>query len=218
VNVVVIEDEAKIASFVAKGLEAHGFHVLVAPDGQTGVRLGLDPSVDVVVLDLMLPDMDGTQVLARLRERRTDLPIIVLTARDAIADRVANLNAGADDYLTKPFSFSELLARIHARLRPRTQATASALGHGRVTLDLHTRIATRDGASIELSAKEFRLLETFLRHPGQVLSQTQLLEHVWGYDFDPGSNVAEVYVGYLRKKLGADTIETVRGAGYRFKG
>ena len=217
-NVVLIEDEAKIASFVAKGLDAHGFHVLVASDGAGGLTLALDPSVDLVVLDLMLPDMTGTEVLARLRERRTDVPVIVLTARDAVADRVANLNVGADDYLTKPFSFSELLARIHARLRPRTQALASVLTHGRVTLDLHSRVVTLDDRSIELSAKEFRLLETFLRHPGQVLSRAQLLDHVWGYDFDPGSNVAEVYVGYLRKKLGADVIETVRGAGYRLKG
>jgi len=218
VNVVLIEDEAKIASFVAKGLDAHGFHVLVASDGAGGLTLALDPSVDLVVLDLMLPDMTGTEVLARLRERRTDVPVIVLTARDAVADRVANLNAGADDYLTKPFSFSELLARIHARLRPRTQALASVLTHGRVTLDLHSRVVTLDDRSIELSAKEFRLLETFLRHPGQVLSRAQLLDQVWGYDFDPGSNVAEVYVGYLRKKLSADVIETVRGAGYRLKG
>jgi len=218
VNVVLIEDEAKIASFVAKGLDAHGFHVLVANDGARGLHLALDPSVDLVVLDLMLPDMTGTEVLARLRERRTDVPVIVLTARDAVADRVANLNAGADDYLTKPFSFSELLARIHARLRPRTQALASVLTNGRVTLDLHSRVVTFGDRSIELSAKEFRLLETFLRHPGQVLSRAQLLDHVWGYDFDPGSNVAEVYVGYLRKKLGADVIETVRGAGYRLKG
>jgi DNA-binding response OmpR family regulator len=218
VNVVLIEDEAKIASFVAKGLDAHGFHVLVASDGAGGLTLALDPSVDLVVLDLMLPDMTGTEVLARLRERRTDVPVIVLTARDAVADRVANLNAGADDYLTKPFSFSELLARIHARLRPRTQALASVLTHGRVTLDLHSRVVTLGDRSIELSAKEFRLLETFLRHPGQVLSRAQLLDQVWGYDFDPGSNVAEVYVGYLRKKLSADVIETVRGAGYRLKG
>lgn len=218
VNVVVIEDEAKISSFVAKGLESHGFHVLVAEDGASGLRMALDPSVDIVVLDLMLPDLDGTEVLTRLRQRRRDVPVIVLTARDAVADRVANLNAGADDYLTKPFSFSELLARIHARLRPRTQAASSILSHGRVTLDLHSRVASREDRNVELSAKEFRLLETFLRHPAQVLSQAQLLDHVWGYDFDPGSNVAEVYVGYLRKKLGSDVIETVRGAGYRLKG
>ena len=217
-NVVVIEDEPKIASFVAKGLDAHGFHVLVAHDGQTGLRLALDPSVDLVVLDLVLPDLDGTQVLARLRERRTDVPVIVLTARDAVADRVANLNAGADDYLTKPFSFSELLARVQARLRPRAQAIATVLGHGRVTLNLNTRVAAFDDRAVELSAREFRLLETFLRHPGQVLSQAQLLDQVWGYDFDPESNVVEVYVGYLRKKLAADLIETLRGAGYRFKG
>ena len=217
-NIVVIEDEPKIASFVAKGLDAHGFHVLVAHDGSVGLRLALDPSVDLVVLDLVLPGLPGTEVLSRLRERRTELPIIVLTARDGVADRVANLNAGADDYLTKPFSFSELLARIHARLRPRGQAAGTTLSHGRVTLDLHTRTASFDGREAELSTREFRLLETFLRHPGQVLSQAQLLEQVWGYDFDPGSNVAEVYVGYLRRKLGAPIIETVRGAGYRFKG
>jgi DNA-binding response OmpR family regulator len=218
VNVVVIEDEPKIASFVAKGLDAHGFHVLVAHDGQSGLRMALDPSVDLVVLDLVLPDLDGTQVLARLRERRTDVPVIILTARDAVADRVANLNAGADDYLTKPFSFSELLARVQARLRPRAQAVATVVGHGRVTLNLNTRVAAFDDRAVELSAREFRLLETFLRHPGQVLSQAQLLDQVWGYDFDPESNVVEVYVGYLRKKLTADLIETVRGAGYRFKG
>jgi DNA-binding response OmpR family regulator len=218
VNVVVIEDEPKIASFVAKGLEAHGFQVLVAHDGQTGLRMAIDPSVDLVVLDLVLPDLDGTQVLARLRERRTDVPVIILTARDAVADRVANLNAGADDYLTKPFSFSELLARVQARLRPRAQAVAVVLGHGRVTLNLNTRVAAFDDRAIELSTREFRLLETFLRHPGQVLSQAQLLDQVWGYDFDPESNVVEVYVGYLRKKLAADLIETVRGAGYRFRG
>src|SRR3954470_365721 len=165
-NVVVIEDEAKIAAFVEKGLTAHGFHVLVAHDGQTGLRLASDPSVDVVVLDLMLPGLDGTQVLSRLRERRTDVTIIVLTARDAVGDRVANLNAGADDYLTKPFSFSELLARIHARLRPREQAVATVLGHGRVTLNLNTRVAALDERAVDLSAREFRLMETFLRHPG----------------------------------------------------
>jgi DNA-binding response OmpR family regulator len=216
--VVVIEDEPQIASFVAKGLEAHGFHVLVAHDGSTGLQLALDPSVDLVVLDLVLPELDGTQVLARLRERRTEVPVIILTARDAVADRVAGLNAGADDYLTKPFSFSELLARVQARLRPRAQAAATLLRHGRIELNLNTRVATFDEREVELSTREFRLLENFLRHPGQVLSQAQLLDRVWGYDFDPESNVVEVYVGYLRKKFAPGLIETVRGAGYRFKG
>ncbi len=213
-----VEDEAKIAAFVARGLEAHGFNVLVAGDGPSGLRLALDPEVDLVVLDLILPGLDGTEVLTRLREHRPQVPVIVLTAKDAVADRVANLNAGADDYLTKPFSFSELLARIHARLRAGTQTAATVLHQGRVTLDLHAHTAEVDGGAVGLSPREFRLLETFLRHPGQVLSQAQLLDRVWGYDFDPESNVAEVYVGYLRRKLGADVIETVRGVGYRFRG
>ncbi|MGQ0616010.1 MAG: response regulator transcription factor [Acidimicrobiia bacterium] len=217
-KVVVVEDEVRIAAFLEQGLQAHGFNVLVAHDGRRGLGLALGAGVDLVVLDLMLPELDGSEVLARLREQRPDLPVIVLTAKDAVADRVASLNAGADDYLVKPFSFSELLARIHARLRSRSQPVATVLRHGRIALDLHAHTTEVDGRTVGLSAREFRLLETFLRHPGQALSQAQLLDQVWGYDFDPGSNVAEVYVGYLRRKLGADMIETVRGVGYRFQG
>jgi DNA-binding response OmpR family regulator len=215
-NVLIVEDEARIASFVERGLKAEGFTVTVAGDGSTGYALACDESVDLVILDLMLPKLPGEQVLRKLRERRPDVPVIVLTAKDAIDDRVRNLNAGADDYLTKPFSFAELLARVHARLRSRDQQSSAALEQGGVRLDLHARSVTVEGRTVDLTAREFALLETFMRHPGQVLSQVQLMDRVWGYDFEPGSNVVEVYVGYLRRKLGRQRIETVRGAGYRF--
>jgi DNA-binding response OmpR family regulator len=214
-NVLLVEDEPRIASFVERGLKAEGFTVQHAADGETGLALATDEGVDLVVLDLMLPRLSGEQVLERLRARRPDVPVIILTARDAVEDRVRNLNAGADDYVTKPFSFAELLARIHARLRSRDQAQSVELEAGGVQLDLRSRTARLDGREVTLTAREFALLETFLRHPNQVLSQVQLMDRVWGYDFDPGSNVVEVYVGYLRRKLRKDLIETVRGAGYR---
>jgi len=215
-NVLIVEDEPRIAAFVERGLKAEGFNVTVANDGSTGFALACDDGVDLVILDLKLPKLPGERVLAKLRERRPDVPVIVLTAKDAIDDRVRNLNAGADDYLTKPFSFAELLARVHARLRSRDQQSSTALQLGGVTLDLRSRTVTVGERRIELTAREFALLETFMRHPGQVLSQVQLMDRVWGYDFEPGSNVVEVYVGYLRRKLGRERIETVRGAGYRF--
>ncbi|MFO7961353.1 MAG: response regulator transcription factor [Nitriliruptoraceae bacterium] len=215
-NVLIVEDEPRIAAFVERGLKAEGFTVTVANDGASGFALACDDGVDLVILDLKLPELPGEQVLAKLRRRRPDVPVIVLTAKDAIDDRVRNLNAGADDYLTKPFSFAELLARVHARLRSRDQHSSTALELGGVTLDLHSRTVTVGERRIELTAREFALLETFMRHPGQVLSQVQLMDRVWGYDFEPGSNVVEVYVGYLRRKLGRERIETVRGAGYRF--
>ncbi len=215
-NVLIVEDETRIAAFVERGLRAEGFTVPTANDGSTGFALACNEQVDLVILDLKLPELSGEQVLARLRERRADVPVIVLTAKDAIDDRVRNLNAGADDYLTKPFSFAELLARVHARLRARDQSASAALQLSGVTLDLHRRTVTVEDRRIELTAREFALLETFMRHPGQVLSQVQLMDRVWGYDFEPGSNVVEVYVGYLRRKVGKHRIETVRGAGYRF--
>ncbi len=215
-NVLIVEDEPRIAAFLERGLKAEGFTVTVADDGSTGFALACDEGVDLVILDLKLPELPGEQVLAKLRQRRPDVPVIVLTAKDAIDDRVRNLNAGADDYLTKPFSFAELLARVHARLRSRDQQSSAALELGGVTLDLHSRTVTIDERRIDLTAREFALLETFMRHPGQVLSQVQLMDRVWGYDFEPGSNVVEVYVGYLRRKLGRERIDTVRGAGYRF--
>ncbi|MTV27848.1 response regulator transcription factor [Nitriliruptoraceae bacterium ZYF776] len=216
-NILIVEDEARIAAFVERGLKAEGFAVQTASDGETGYALACAEETDLVILDLMLPGLSGEQVLERLRTRRPDVPVIVLTAKDAIEDRVRNLNAGADDYLTKPFSFAELLARVHARLRARDQASATVLDGGDVSLDLRSRTAAIDGREVSLTAREFALLETFLRHPGQVLSQVQLMDRVWGYDFDPGSNVVEVYVGYLRRKLRSDVIETVRGAGYRLR-
>jgi DNA-binding response OmpR family regulator len=218
VHVLIVEDEDRIAAFVERGLKAEGFTVHRAADGEAGLALACRDEVDLVILDLMLPVLPGEQVLERLRARRPDVPVIVLTAKDAIEDRVRNLNSGADDYVTKPFSFAELLARVHARLRARDQTTSAVLDAGGVRLDLRSRTAHVDGRDVTLTAREFGLLETFLRHPGQVLSQVQLMDRVWGYDFEPGSNVVEVYVGYLRRKLRADLIETVRGAGYRLRG
>lgn len=217
-HVLIVEDEDRIAAFVERGLKAEGFTVQRAADGEAGLALACRDEVDLVILDLMLPVLPGEQVLERLRARRPDVPVIVLTAKDAIEDRVRNLNSGADDYVTKPFSFAELLARVHARLRARDQATSAVLEAGDLRLDLRARTAHVDGRAVTLTAREFALLETFMRHPGQVLSQVQLMDRVWGYDFEPGSNVVEVYVGYLRRKLRADLIETVRGAGYRLRG
>ena len=216
-NILVVEDEARIASFIERGLRAEGFGVQVAEDGDAGFALACNEDVDLVILDLMLPRLSGEQVLERLRQRRPRVPVIILTARDAVEDRVRNLNAGADDYVTKPFSFAELLARVQARLRAVDQPNATEVEVNGVQLDLRARVARFEGREVSLTAREFSLLETFMRHPGQVLSQVQLMDRVWGYDFDPGSNVVEVYVGYLRRKLRKDLIETVRGAGYRFR-
>jgi DNA-binding response OmpR family regulator len=198
--------------------EAEGFAVRTASDGADGLKLTSSFDFDLVVHDLVLPTMSGEDVLTRLREGGSHVPVIVLTTKDSVADRVANLEAGADDYLTKPFSFSELLARIRARLRGADQTVAAEISHGAVTLDLNARHVRIEGRTVELTSREFALLETLMRHPGQVLSQPQLLDQVWGYDHEPGSNVVEVYVGYLRKKLRPDVVETVRGAGYRFIG
>jgi DNA-binding response OmpR family regulator len=216
-NVLIVEDEQGIASFVERGLKAEGFTVQVAGDGISGAALACSDEVDLVILDLMLPGLSGEQVLERVRASRPEVPVIILTARDAIEDRVRNLNNGADDYVTKPFSFAELLARVQARLRAKGQRHATVLEVGPVQLDLRSRNARVGGKEVGLTTREFALLETFLRHPNQVLSQVQLMDRVWGYDFDPGSNVVEVYVGYLRRKLGKDLIETVRGAGYRLR-
>ena len=206
----------RIASFVKSGLESDGFLVEHADDGAAGLELVLDTDPDLFILDLILPRMGGEEVLRRLRGAGKTMPVLILTAMDAIPDRVANLNAGADDYLVKHFSFSELVARIRARLRVADQPTSTVLERNGVTLDLTRREVRVDGRQAELTARELALLETLMRHTGQVLSQNQLLDQVWGYDHDPGSNVVEVYVGYLRRKLRPDLIETVRGARYRF--
>ena len=218
VNVLVVQDDARIASFIRRGLEAEGFAVRTASDGAEGLRLTESSDFDLIILDLVLPTVTGEEVLTRLRETGCVVPVIVLTAKDAISDRVANLDAGADDYVTKPFSLAELLARVRARLRAADQPVSTNITHGRVTVDVLAREALIEGRSVDLTSREFALLETMMHHPGQVLSQPQLIDQVWGYDHDTRSNVVEVYVGYLRKKLGPDVVETVRGAGYRFRG
>lgn len=211
----IAEDEPGIASFLEKGFRAAGFTTMVVEDGRTAVSAARDREFELMVLDLGLPLVDGHQVLREIRARGERLPVIILTARLGVGDTVAGLEGGADDYVTKPFSFEELLARVKVRLRDQGSAEVTELKVGDVVLDLRTRKVRVGSRVMELSAKEFVMTETFLRHPGQVLSRQQLLSNVWGYDFDPGSNVVDVYVGYLRKKLGKDRIETVRGMGYR---
>lgn len=217
-RILIVEDEPRFASFLAKGLEANGYATSVAADGTTATAKADDEEFDLMILDLGLPDVDGLEVLRLLRRRGLALPVIVLTARDDTDDKVAGLDAGASDYMTKPFSLEELLARVRARIRDEDRVEATVLEAGEVTLDLRTRRATAGDRVVPLTAREFTMLETFMRHPDQVLSKEQLLSHVWGYDYDPGSNVVEVYVGYLRRKLGQDAIETVRGMGYRLRG
>jgi DNA-binding response OmpR family regulator len=214
-RVLIVEDEARIASFVEKGLRANGLTPTVVGDGPSGLGHAMSGEFDLMVLDIGLPGMDGFTVLRRLRQARSELPVIVLTARDSVTDTVAALEGGADDYMPKPFKFEELLARIRLRLRSDRTPEVTVLQHGPVGLDLRTRRVQVAGRTVDLSAREFALAEIFFRNPGQVLSREQLLSHVWGYDFEPGSNVVDVYVGYLRKKMGADLIETVRGMGYR---
>jgi DNA-binding response OmpR family regulator len=220
VKVLVVEDEPSLRDFLCRGLAAEGYAVSGAADGPTGLAMATSPDVDCIVLDLMLPGMSGEEVLRRVRLGRPGVPVIVLTARDGVTDRIRNLDAGADDYMVKPFSLAELVARIRARMRSATQPHASRLQVGSVDLELHSRRArVRDGDDIHLTSREFALLETFMRHPGQVLSQQQLLDRVWGQQFESStSNVVEVAVRSLRRKLGDAVIETVRGAGYRFVG
>ncbi|WP_299279277.1 response regulator transcription factor [uncultured Georgenia sp.] len=215
-QILIAEDEPGISSFITKGLRAAGYASTAVTTGQEALVLALSGDFQLLVLDIGLPDIDGFTVLRRLRESGSTLPVIILTARTSVDDTVAGLEGGADDYMPKPFRFQELLARIRLRLRAGEQgADTSVLSYGDLSLDLRTRTATVARAEVELSAREFSLLETFLSHPGQVLSREQLLDRVWGYDFDPGSNVVDVYVRYLRKKVGAERIVTVRGMGYR---
>lgn len=217
-RILIAEDEARIASFVAKGLRAAGLTPTTVTTGAAALTLAGSGEHDLMVLDLGLPDLDGFAVLTALRASGSTLPVIILTARSSVTDTVAGLEGGADDYMPKPFRFEELLARIRLRLRPEPGGEAAVLRHGELALDLRTRRALVAGREVDLSAREFALAETFFRHPDQVLSREQLLSRVWGYDFDPGSNVVDVYVRYLRRKLGADAIETVRGMGYRLTG
>ncbi|WNB87127.1 response regulator transcription factor [Cellulomonas sp. ATA003] len=214
-RILIAEDEERIASFVAKGLRAGGFTPTVVGDGLDALDHASSGEFDLLILDVGLPRLDGFAVLARLRETRVTIPVIMLTARDSVADTVAGLEGGADDYVPKPFRFEELLARVRLRLREERAAEVTVLTAGDLSLDLRTRRATTAGRTVDLSAREFALAEMFLRNPGQVLSREQILSQVWGFDFDPGSNVVDVYIAYLRKKLGPQRIETVRGMGYR---
>ncbi len=221
-KVLVIEDEKKIASFVRKGLEAEGFVVDVCLDGDTGFALATSRPYDVLVLDIMLPGRDGLSILKALRERKMPLPVVLLTARSELNERLEGLNLGADDYLTKPFYIQELIARIHAVVRRAHGATLSILSVADLTCNLLTRDVNRAGRRIELTAREFALLEQLMRSPGRVLTRTQICEQVWNYHFDPETNLVDVYVQRLRKKVDGEAelklIETVRGVGYRITG
>jgi two-component system, OmpR family, copper resistance phosphate regulon response regulator CusR len=214
-RILIAEDEAGIASFIVKGLTAEGHTTTVATDGNEALAAGRSRAFDLMVLDLGLPERDGLLVLQELRREGIEIPVIILTARDSIDDLVGGLDAGADDYIAKPFRFDELLARIRSRLRESRLPQPTTLEYGDVVVDIATRRVERAGRPVELTAREFLLAETFLTHPGQVLSRQQLLSRVWGYDFESGSNIVDVYVGYLRRKLGADFIATARGVGYR---
>lgn len=217
-SILVVEDEPGISSFVAKGLTSAGYNVTVVDKGAEAISGALGGDYSLIVLDIGLPDMDGFEVLEQIRGQGATLPIIVLTARSSVEDTVSGLEQGADDYMAKPFRFEELLARIRLRLRTAISDDPSNMVQINVEglhLDLRTRCATIDGEPVELSAREFTMLQAFMEHPDQVLSRSQLLDMVWGYDFDPGSNVVDVYVRYLRRKIGSERIVTVRGMGYR---
>jgi DNA-binding response OmpR family regulator len=221
-HVVVIEDEPGIVDFIERGLVAHGHLVDTALDGESGLEAALGERVELVVLDLMLPRRSGLSVLSELVERRPGLPVIVLTARGEIEDRVAGLNGGAVDYLVKPFALAELEARIRAQLRAARQAPATTLRHAGVEVDLIGREVRTGGQPVRLSNTEFDLLVYFMRNAGTTLSRQQILRAVWGYGHDPDTNVVDVYVGYLRRKLGADgadvpAIKTIRSVGYQLE-
>ena len=219
-RILVIEDEPGIADFLKRGLEAEGYAVTSVGDGKRGEAIARAEEVALVVLDVMLPGRDGFQVLEGIRRDKPTLPVVLLTARDQVRDKVEGLDKGATDYVTKPFSFDELVARIRAHLRIPSQAEPTALEGGNIRMSLLERRVNVDGAEVNLSTREFDLLAYFMRHKNQVLSREQILNAVWGYDFDPGTNVVEVYVGYLRRKLARDgipaPIDTLRSVGYRF--
>ncbi|MBS1846458.1 MAG: response regulator transcription factor [Actinobacteria bacterium] len=218
-KILIVEDEAGIADFLGRGLRAEGYDVEVAGDGEAGARLALDPEVDLVLLDRMLPGVDGIEVLARVRRVRPALPVIMLTARGEVADRIEGLDSGATDYVTKPFAFDELLARVRAQLR--SAASETSLEAADIRLDLIGRTAQRDGETTELPRREADLLAYLMRNEGHVCTREELLSAVWGYDHDPGTNIVQVYVGYLRRKLARPgspaPIETLRSVGYRLR-
>ncbi len=220
-KILIVEDDLKIASFVQKGLKEQGYVVDACHDGDEGYDLAAGESYDVILLDIMLPGRDGLSILRALREEKNTVPVILLTARSGLDERVEGLNLGADDYLPKPFFMEELIARIIAVSRRASGDQLSVMHHGNIVLNLITREVKRDEEVLELTSREFNLLELLMRSPGRVYSRTQLLEHVWGYDFDPQTNVVDVYIRRVRGKIDSpDTpslIETVRGVGYRFK-
>lgn len=217
-RILIAEDEPRISSFVSKGLESAGYVTAVADDGAQALARALSGDFDLLLLDVGLPEMDGFDVLSHLRGQGSTIPVIMLTARTATRDTVEGLDAGANDYIPKPFKFDELLARVRARLREGSMPSPNmSVQYKDITLDVLSRRATVGGRDIDLSAREFALAEQFVRNPGQILSREQLLSRVWGLDFDPGSNVVDVYVRYLRAKFGPERIETVRGAGYRWQ-
>jgi DNA-binding response OmpR family regulator len=221
VRILVVEDEPAIADFLERGLRAEGYSVSSVADGEAGEAVLGAEDVALVILDVMLPGKDGFAVLEGIRRVDTTLPVLLLTARDQVRDKVQGLNMGATDYITKPFSFEELVARVRAHLRLPSQAQTTVLEAGGVTVDLLERRVTRAGSEVDLSAREFELLVYFMRHPNQALSREQILSAVWGYSHDPGTNVVDVYVGYLRRKLSRDDrpapIDTLRSLGYRFR-
>ena len=220
-RILIAEDEDRIVSFLEKGLQANGYTTIAVRTGTDAIALARDESFDLLILDLGLPGADGHEVLREVRGRGERLPIIVLTARSGLEDTIGVLDGGADDHVAKPFRFEELLARVRLRLREERsvgdELSSVVLSAGSLSLDLRSRRVTVGGSEVELTAREFALMETFLRNPGRVLSRMELLSSAWGYDFDPNSNVVDVYVRYLRKKVGGDAIETVRGAGYRLR-
>jgi heavy metal response regulator len=218
VRLLVVEDENKVASFIKKGLEEEGYAVDLAADGEAGLAMALERVHDLIILDIRLPKMDGLQVLQTLRQDKITTPVLLLTVRATIEDKVLGLDAGADDYLTKPFAFQELVARVRALLRRRAETEPSVLQVGDLSLDPARRTVTRGGVKIDLTAREFSLLDYFMRNPGRVLTRTMIAEHVWDYSFDTSTNVIDVYVNYLRKKIDAERepklLHTVRGVGY----
>ena len=220
-RILLIEDEKKVASFIQRGLAAELYHVDVAHDGEAGLLQLFDNEYDALILDVMLPKRDGLSVLREMRTRKLAIPVLMLTARDTVTDKVTGLDQGADDYLTKPFAFEELLARLRALLRRGPSTAPPELTLADLQLDLVTHQVTRAGKRIDLTAKEFALLEFFLRQPGRVLSRALIAQHVWGVDFDTFTNVIDVYVNYLLKKIDAEfepkLLHTIRGVGYVMK-
>ncbi|MGH9192463.1 MAG: response regulator transcription factor [Acidimicrobiales bacterium] len=216
-RILIAEDDPLISAFLEKGLRANGYATSLADDGARAAEMSLTDEFDLLILDLALPEREGFQVLQELRRRGRNVPVLVLTGRPEMRDAVACLDVGADDYMTKPFRFEELLARVRARLRAPGTEEPTVLEVGPVELDLRTRRVRVNGGEVALTPLEYRLLEVFMRHPDQVLSRGQLLSHAWGYAIEPGTNVVNVYVSALRKKLGDDAIEAVRGVGYRLR-